>query len=116
MRTLPEAAGTSLLDFLLLHCCYMMGVPNKVFSECLAKKNLHLNKQIRAIDWIITAVINMFQLAKIILTLTDALSSCQKMYPMVVEEMLLCFRKVKLLACIKQRKQPRKLLKLLELG
>ena len=35
---------------------------------------------------------------------------------MVEEKILLCFRRVKLLACIKQRKQLRRLWKLLKLG
>ena len=65
----------------------------------------------------------MFQLTASYLTPTDAGSSstilkqpCRKTHPVVVEQMLLWFRRVRLLACIKQRKQRRRLLKLLHLG
>ena len=61
----------------------------------------------------------MFQLATRYFTLSDAVSSfsflkqtCLKTYPVVVEKMLLCYRKVKLLVCIKQRKQVQRPLKI----
>ena len=61
---------------------------------------------------ILTEVINRLQLTTILLTLTDAESNfsflkhpCGKTSPAVMEQMLLCSRRVKSLACIKQRKQ-----------
>uniref|UniRef100_A0A7N5ZW34 Arrestin C-terminal-like domain-containing protein n=1 Tax=Anabas testudineus TaxID=64144 RepID=A0A7N5ZW34_ANATE len=57
------------------------------------------------------------------LNLTDAVSSfsffkqpIRKTHPMVVEKMFICFKCVELLACIKQRKHLRRLMKLLKLG
>ena len=41
---------------------------------------------------------------------------CCKTHPVVAEKMLICFRRVKLLACIKQRKHLRRFLKLPTLG
>ncbi len=57
----------------------------------------------------------MFQLATSYLTLTDAVirfsflkQPCQKTHPVVMEKMLICFRRVKLLACTKQIKHLRR--------
>ncbi|MED6257987.1 hypothetical protein ATANTOWER_001394 [Ataeniobius toweri] len=65
----------------------------------------------------------MFQLATSYLTPTGAMScfsflkqSCRKTHPAVVEKMSVIFRRVKSLACIKQRKHLRRLQKLPKLG
>lgn len=69
---------------------------------------LDLNKQIlNDFDWIIAAVINMFQLATIIFTLADTGRSFPFHKQNVGRCIPCCFRKVKLFACTKQRKQLR---------
>lgn len=68
---------------------------------------IKLNIYVGHFLWVITALI-MFQRDARYLTLTDAAGSfsflkqpCQKTRSVVVEEMELCFRGVKLLACIR---------------
>ncbi len=81
-----------------------------------SKTHLDLTNQIgKSLPWITTAWMIMFQLATSYLTLTDAVirfsflkQPCQKTHPVVMEKMLICFRRVKLLACTKQIKHLRR--------
>lgn len=105
-------------------CLLVRLVPHMFIECCRAKKGTTWNlisKMLRACNWIITAVINIFQLATSYFT--------QLMYwlashfwnnhagrqPVFIEKRSLCSRRVKLLACNNQRKIIRQLLKLLQL-
>lgn len=67
-------------------------------------------------------MINMFKLVTIILTLTAVWTNFSfliqpwKNDPIIMEKMLLCFRRAKLLVCIKKKKTTEKNIKLMELG
>lgn len=70
-----------------------------------------------------TAVINVFQSVTVCLNVIDAVSSflfalqpCQKMYPVGLENNVLCFRMIKLLLCTKQTKIIQKIAETTEVG